>query len=323
MRANGLVYLALVVPSLLASQDSARVVSPGTSVRVRVDPQGLISGRAVASTDSSLTVRTDYGVETIRSAAISGTQVRRGSAKRFAVISGIVGATLGVTASIVFKDFGCQYEGCSESPAIPAGIFFGGAPAAVIGGFIGAFTPRWRDEPRGISVTTPARSRPEPGGLLAAHECAGSPDGSLNVGLTSYGTAAIEGGVVINCQPTRTLYLSGAFVGLPDRSDGIYDTYRTDLRRLSLGAEKFIAGGLRASFSIDGYREQGTRYLYQGSSQPFRKGGLGAGLGFSAARRVGRDFGLKGAFQVHARPDSNRDPEATFFVGFERSARQR
>src|SRR6185436_11133449 len=98
-------------------------------------------------------------------AVIDRTELRRGSAGKFALISGVVGATLGVTAAIVFKDYGCDHDGCESSPAIAGGILFGGAPAAIIGGFIGALTPRWQREPRRVSVLTPTQIPTEPGSL--------------------------------------------------------------------------------------------------------------------------------------------------------------
>src|SRR4051812_143645 len=95
--------VALAYPVLLVAQDSARVVSPGTSVRVHVGLKNPIVGRAVSSTDSSLTLRTMDGLRTLRYGLIQHTELRRGSAARFAAISGLVGATIGITAAIVFK----------------------------------------------------------------------------------------------------------------------------------------------------------------------------------------------------------------------------
>jgi hypothetical protein len=327
MRALSVLLLAAWLPGSGVAQDSARVVAPGTSIRLHLDRRDPITGRAVSSTDSTITLRTGYGVETLRYAVIDRAQLRKGSAGKFAAIAGVTGVALGVTAAIVFKDFGCQYDGCEEDPAIAGGIFFGGAPAAIIGAFIGAFTPRWRDEPRRLSVSAPVESRAIGGAVPAANDCAPGLNGNLTVGVNTYGTGAVDGGLVINCQPARTLYLSAAFVDLPDRVNGIGDVYRTKLGRGSLGAERFVGGGIRASFSIDYYGEVGTRYMtdyYRQyyTRQHYSDRGIGAGVGLSAARRIGRTLSIRAAAQIHARPNSNRDSEKALFFGIERSARQ-
>lgn len=311
---------AVAFPAVLTAQDSTRVVPPGTSLRVHVGHPEAITGRAVASTDSSLTLQTSYGAETFRYALIQRTELRRGSAGKFAAISGLVGATIGVTAAIVFKDFGCQSDPCDATPQIGGGIFFGGVPAAIIGGFIGAFVPRWTTTPGRISVVSPGATT-SPTIRVASNECGPGFNGNASLGITNYGTGAVDGSIVVNCQPGRTLFLSAAFVSLPDRTSGVNDLYRTDLARASLGAERFIVSGLRASFSIDGYREAGTRYLTS-SKQGVVDGGLGFGLGLSAAKRITGNMALRGAGQLHARPNSNRDAETILFFGIERSARR-
>jgi hypothetical protein len=321
MRATCFVFVALVLPILAAAQGSVRVVPPGTSVRVHLGQPNPVTGRAVSSTDSSLTLRTAYGIETFGNASIRRTDLRQGSAGKFALIAGLAGAGVGVAAAIVFKDFGCQSDVCDENSAIGDGILFGGGPAAIIGAFIGALTPRWQEERHGILVLTSAETRVEPGSM-AGNDCLRGPNGSLSLGVTSYASFALGGGVVVNCQPGRTIFVAAAHIGLPDRTSGIYDRYSTSLNRVSIGTEKFIAGELRGSFSIDRYSETGTRYVSGGSAQSFGERGIGAGVGLSAARRVPGGIALRGAAELHARPNSNRGPETTLFFGIERSARQ-
>jgi hypothetical protein len=153
------------------------------------------------------------------------------------------------------------------------------------------------------------------------HECGPGLNGNLNFGVTNYGTPVLDGGLVVNCQPRRTLFLGAAFVDLPGRTSGIGDYYDTDLTRVSLGAERYVVAGVRAAFSIDGYREAGTR-RFNSNSQPVVEGGLGFGLGLSSAWRVSRNLALRGAAQYHARPNSNRDTEKLLSFGIERSARR-
>lgn len=319
MRIIECALFALLIPGAAVAQDSIRVLSPGTPIRLILADRPALSGRAVASTDSTLTVRTSSGTETIRRSSIQRSELRRGAPLKTALIAGVAGVALGVAGAYAFKDFGCQYEGCDRAAHPMLGAVYVGAPFAVFGAFAGELMQRWKVESTPIVISAPAGPSTVTGGsMITARDCSVRPGGHASLGLTISGGLAANAGVEISCRPNRWFSVEWAYVDVPDRRIDPHPddpftggTQRRSVRRASLIAERFLAGPLRGAVSIDFSSLRVGSEPYQRSERTF-----GTGVSLSGSRRVRGSLGLRGGLQLHIR--DNVAPEVTALFGLER-----